>query len=281
MISSRKNSLGQNGSVYFEKAYSHIQRKERFMHRNHLFTLIELLTVVAVIVILISLLLPALQKTRHKALMVQCIGHQKQLIQEIVAYATDNGGHFQNRETFSGQKNTWNMLGYWNRDATPNAKTKIIFCPVLPFYEAACKTTRGGTDGAVLLPNGTTTQSYLVTYSFVLGSTYDYFSDVMGPYTTTYGIWFDRMKQAARTVVLGDGCNGSPPDQTSFAQTPYVAEGGNMHNLGLRHMLKYCVIACGDGHVESAGVGALREKYINRVQIYGSGTNVYQTTYIW
>ena len=276
----QKKTLVLNAFFHLEMSNSGIQRNLCSMHRNHHFSLIELLSVISVIVILISLLLPALQKTRHKALMVQCISHQKQLIQEIVAYATGNGGHFQNRETFSGQKNTFNMLGYWNLDATPNAKTKTIFCPVLPFYEAACKTTRGGTNGLVLLPDGSTTSSYNVTYSFVLGSTYDYFSDVMGTYTTPYGIWFDRMKQASKTVVLGDGCNGSPPNQTSFAQTPYVAEGSNWHNLGLRHMLKYCVIACGDGHVESAGIGALREKYINRVQIYGTG-NAYQITYIW
>lgn len=251
------------------------------MYRQKLFTLIELLTVVSVIVILISLLLPALQKTRHKALMVQCISHQKQIMQDITAYATDNNGHFQNRETFSGQKNTWNVLGYWNRNSKPNAKTKIIFCPALPFYAAACKTTRGGTEGSVLLPNGTQTQSYHLTYSIVLGSTSDSFCEILGRYTTEYGIWFDRMKKASRTVVIGDGCNGSPPDRTSFAQTPYVAAGGNMHNLGLRHMLQYCVFACADGHVESGGPGALRDKYINRVQIYGEGINTYLTTYTW
>jgi prepilin-type N-terminal cleavage/methylation domain-containing protein/prepilin-type processing-associated H-X9-DG protein len=56
------------------------------------FTLVELLVVIGIIVILISILLPALGKAREQANRAQCLSNQKQIVAAILIYAGDNKG---------------------------------------------------------------------------------------------------------------------------------------------------------------------------------------------
>ncbi|MEI6421644.1 MAG: type II secretion system protein [Lentisphaerota bacterium] len=58
-------------------------------HNSLMFTLIELMVVVAILAILASMLLPALSKVRDNAKQIQCINNQKQLLFAMQNYTDD------------------------------------------------------------------------------------------------------------------------------------------------------------------------------------------------
>jgi prepilin-type N-terminal cleavage/methylation domain-containing protein/prepilin-type processing-associated H-X9-DG protein len=60
------------------------------------FTLIEILVVVAIIALLISILLPSLQKARESARAVACGTHLNQIFKGILFYAQNNGDRLPN-----------------------------------------------------------------------------------------------------------------------------------------------------------------------------------------
>ena len=62
--------------------------------RFHDFTLIELMVVICIIMILVSMLLPALQKSREKAKSISCAGKLKNMEICIASYGTDGRGYF-------------------------------------------------------------------------------------------------------------------------------------------------------------------------------------------
>ena len=58
------------------------------------FTIVELLVVIAIIVLLISLLLPALNRARAAALQIQCASNLRQLGQAMQNFASNHRGYF-------------------------------------------------------------------------------------------------------------------------------------------------------------------------------------------
>ena len=65
------------------------------MRKSRGFTLIELLVVISVIALLLSILLPALQKVKQHARTVACLSNLKQWGLYFSMYTDDNNGNFQ------------------------------------------------------------------------------------------------------------------------------------------------------------------------------------------
>ena len=68
----------------------------------HGFTLVELLVVISIIALLVSILLPALNKAREQAKVVVCKNNLHQMGIAISVYAADNDGHLVPGDNWSG-----------------------------------------------------------------------------------------------------------------------------------------------------------------------------------
>jgi prepilin-type N-terminal cleavage/methylation domain-containing protein len=84
------------------------------IRRHGGFTLVELLVVIGIIALLISILLPALNRAREEARRVMCVSNVRQLTIAWLAYAMEHKGHFCSSNTQAApphDPNNW-VTGY-------------------------------------------------------------------------------------------------------------------------------------------------------------------------
>ncbi|NLX06133.1 MAG: prepilin-type N-terminal cleavage/methylation domain-containing protein [Phycisphaerae bacterium] len=183
------------------------------MRRSRAFTLIELLVVVAIIAVLVSILLPALQSARDQAKTVMCTSNLKQMGIAFGMYADDNAGFLpltgNQHDTTSWQYKLYekylvasdNPAAYYQLRAP-----SVWLCP---------------SDTRKPSANGTYHQSYYGINRFLSGF-------YTAPWrTTSYRI--DELAEPTRTPLVVDAASylGCYP--------AHIAEAHNYGNLHFRH----------------------------------------------
>jgi len=93
------------------------------IRKNSGFTLMEILTVIAIMVVLAGILTPALNSARKQAKRAQCISNLKQIYIALQSYAMDNNGAFPAAATWTAL-----LAGYMPPETVGGTST-VFNCP--------------------------------------------------------------------------------------------------------------------------------------------------------
>jgi Tfp pilus assembly protein PilE len=120
------------------------------------FTLIELLVVISIIVILVSMLLPALGKARAKAREMECVGRMKQIGLSWGLYLTDYNDYFPYPAGAYGTIIPIDILSpYMQLNAGTESYYKMFSCPEATPYVAFSYCVNYWIPNEILYPSGT------------------------------------------------------------------------------------------------------------------------------
>src|SRR5579884_2128873 len=93
------------------------------------YTLIELLTVIAIIAVLAALLLPAFAAARERGRRSSCIANEKELGMAVLIYAQDYDDRFPNGIVPPGADEFWGGEGWAGQIQPDLRETRVLQCP--------------------------------------------------------------------------------------------------------------------------------------------------------
>ncbi|HEX3856649.1 MAG TPA: prepilin-type N-terminal cleavage/methylation domain-containing protein [Verrucomicrobiae bacterium] len=199
-------------------------------NQNSAFTLVELLTVIAIIGILAALLLAVIPQAKAKAQRIQCVNNLHQLGVGLQVILADNNGYLSRNWNYQLESEG---LGISN-PATNSFQTGIWFCPSAQWYYhnvSADDLISYGYNAFGVLPIGNDV-------NFGLRSRFDSSSHLFSP------IGESEIASPSDMMAIGDG-NGF-----IYFMRGNLSEREKHENILTRHQGRANVVFC-DGHVES------------------------------
>ncbi|CAA6679904.1 MULTISPECIES: prepilin-type N-terminal cleavage/methylation domain-containing protein [unclassified Lentimonas] len=234
------------------------------IRKNSAFTLIELLTVIAIVAILAAILIPAVGRVRENANQAKCVSNLRQLATAANMYAAENHGNFPalNAETEDKPQVPWfTQLRKYIDIEDSNEPIELINCPASEHYmevDGTRRVTHAYGWNSKLIPdtrtksNGTKPAPYK-TLNVKRPSETIMIADAGQRYPSGWGFGYFAISRsynaATAESVLPDG---------SF--TGYGASSSNP-SFSTRHGGRGNA-AFVDGHVESFAWGEIKEKHV-------------------
>ncbi len=169
------------------------------------FKLIELLVVISIIVILVSMLLPALEKARQMAYQSKCLSNLKQLAFGVTGYTDD----FKSQLPYGNGSSCYmfNAFGYGGVGSYIALPRNYSYYPteggIAPYRFMAwniCQCPAGGYDG-LTNPSYTPAATTYPNYGYGLNAWFSYWP-LASP--NNYTITLARVKKPSQRMLLGD-----------------------------------------------------------------------------
>ena len=255
-------------------------RYSRRLSRSRTFTLMELLVVIAVIAILASMLLPALNRTREKGKATSCLGNLRQIGAANHLYANDYDDMFViycSSQTATNAKNSDYWLGYLGASNYDLTKSNLLG----RYYGDSARTMV--CPGVVLKRDQAKDVPTADLTDLAGGGGYGYNGCWLGQYIlngTRYGYKRGRMKRTSDTVAFAD-CARSRMGSSMYSPvrvTPLlyckakpdgtVYESETSGTTHFRHV-RAANVAWIDGHASSEQPGSINDDNAALAELVG------------